>query len=112
MIPPRRGETVTVLRPGAPTRDAYGNDVAGPDVATDIPYCVIAPRSSTERMQNQDLVIAGITVYAPPGSDIQSTDRMAVRGIIYQVDGVPGDYYSPWTGEDGPVQAALTRVTG
>ncbi len=111
------GETVTVLRPGAPSRDAYGNDVPGPDVEIDIEGCAVAPRdgnatSGNEKTQARDQITSGFTVWPPPGSDIQPTDRMRVRGVVCEVDGEAGQWQSPFTGTRSPDQVSLNKVTG
>jgi hypothetical protein len=106
------GETVTVVRAGTPTEDDYGNEVPGPSTETDVPGCAVAPRSSSEDLQARDQVIVGLTVWMPSGVDVRPTDQMRVRGVLYDVDGEPGGFRSPFTGSAGPVQVALTRVSG
>lgn len=106
------GETVTILRPGPSTEDEYGNEVPGPPTETDVPGCAVAPRSSSEDVQARDQVIIGLSVWMPSGTDVQATDQMRVRGVLYEVDGEPGGYASPFTGTSGPVQVALTRIEG
>lgn len=106
------GETITIIRPGTPTEDEYGNQVPGTPTETDVPGCAVAPRSSSEDLQARDQVIVGLTVWMPSETDVQATDQMRVRGVLYQVDGEPGGYASPFTGSGGPVQVALTRIEG
>lgn len=111
------GETVTIVRPGPPTRDAYGNDVPGAPTETDVPGCGLAPRDSTgagsnEIVQARDTVITGLILYAPWGTDLRATDKIRVGGVLYEVDGQPGSFRSPFTGSTGPVVAALQIVTG
>lgn len=111
------GDTVTILRPGAPSRDVYGNDVPGPPTEIPVPGCGIAPRDGTGAGSNEivdarDTVITGLTLYAPYGTDIRATDRIRVGGDLYEVEGLPGSFRSPFTGSTGPVVAALELVTG
>lgn len=106
------GETVTVVRPGAPTEDQYGNEVPGAPTSTDVPGCAVAPRSSSEDLQARDQVIVGLNVWMPSGSDVRATDRMRVRGVLYDIDGEPGLFATPFTGTSGHVQVSLTRVSG
>ncbi|MFF8829330.1 hypothetical protein [Streptomyces sp. NPDC015131] len=61
----------------------------------------------------------GITVYAPPGTDIRTTDKIQVlkghryQGATFQVTGEPGDWgRSAFTGTHGPVQFAADRIKG
>ncbi|MFG7940959.1 hypothetical protein [Streptomyces cacaoi] len=70
------------------------------------------------KQQGRDTVIVGITVYAPPGTGIRTTDRVKVEGrryegALFEVTGEPGDWgHSPFTGTAGPAQFAADRVTG
>lgn len=106
------GEPVTLVqRALSPTPDEYGNDV-WVDTNVVLPRCAVAPRSSSELVQSQDMVIVGLTVYLPPGTKVQPTDRMIIRGATYEVDGTAEEFYSPLTGSTGVVQVAVTRVTG
>lgn len=110
------GETVTIVRPGAVTsQDAYGNDVHDPPTEIAVPGCGIEPRhgsGSDELTQARDTVIAGLTLYAPAGTDLRATDQVRVAGELYDVDGRSGSYSSPFTGSRGPVVATLRLVTG
>lgn len=113
------GETVTRLREGpSPGRDPLGSPLPGTVVETEIHGCVVTPREAAptvggEMQQARDTVVVGLTVYAPPGTDIRTTDRIRIRGELYEVTGQPGDWgHSPFTGTRGVVQVAADRVTG
>jgi hypothetical protein len=111
------GDTVTIVRPGAPTRDGYGNYVPGPATEIAVPGCGVAPRDGTGAGNNEltdarDTVITGLTVYAPYGTDVRATDMMRVGGELYDVVGLPGSFRSPFTASTGPVVVALELVTG
>jgi hypothetical protein len=106
-----RTETVTILRPGTPTQDRYGNDVPGPDVRTDVDGCLVAPRLAGDVAQaGRQGVIVGTTVYFPKGTEVRSTDRLEVRGETHEIDGDPGW----WNGAPGhrDVEVATRRVEG
>lgn len=112
-----QGETVTILRPGAPTRDAYGNDVPSEPTETDVPGCGIAPQDANgaggnEIVQGRDTIIVGLVLYAPSGTDLRATDKVRVASLLYEVVGQPGVFRSPFTGSTGPVVATLQLVTG
>lgn len=112
-----QGETVTIVRPGAPTQDAYGNDVPGAPTEISVPGCGIAPQDGNgaggnELVQARDTVIAGLVLYAPAGTDLRPTDKVRVAGVLYEVIGQPGGFRSPFTGSTGPVVASLQLVTG
>jgi hypothetical protein len=113
------GETVRILRTGAsPGRDPRGQPLPGPDESFDLKGCVVTPRAETpsvggEQQQARDTVIVGWTVYAPPGSDVRTTDGAMVRGVRCEITGEPGDWgKNPFTGLAGPIQFAADRVTG
>lgn len=111
------GDVVTIVRPGPSTQDEYGNDKPGPPIEIPVTGCGIAPRDSTGSGSNEltdarDTVITGLTLYAPYGTDIRATDRIRVGGELYEVEGLPGSFRSPFTGSTGPVVAALELVTG
>lgn len=120
------GETVRVLRTGPPPtgpdgrvlRDPRGQPLPGPDESFDLDGCVVTPRESApqvggEFQQGRDTVIVGWTVYAPHGSDVRTTDRVVVRGVVCEVTGEPGHWgRNPFTGTRGPLQFAVDRVTG
>lgn len=111
------GDTVTILRPGPPTRDVYQNDVPGTPTEITIPGCAVAPRDGTgaganEIVDARDTVISGLTLFAPYGTDIRATDRVRVGSDLYEVEGHSGAFRSPFTGSTGPVVVALELVTG
>ncbi|WP_372344748.1 hypothetical protein [Streptomyces sp. KL116D] len=111
------GEPVTILRPGPPTQDVYGNDVPGAPTEVPVPGCAVAPRDGTGAGANEitdarDTVITGLTLYAPFGTDIRATDQIRIGDELYEVDGQPGSFRSPFTGSTGPVVVALELVTG
>lgn len=106
------GETVTLVkRELADAKDEYGNDIYTP---VDVPVdgCVVWPRTSSEDVQGQDTVTAGLTVLLPPATDASSVDAVIVRGDPYEIDGEPAVYHSPFTGFDPGVLINLTRTTG
>lgn len=118
------GETVVRIRrttvlgtDGKPVRDARGQPTYT-EVSTDIKGCVVTPRAETPpvggaEQQARDTVITGYTVYTPSGTDVLTTDRVRIRGVLCEITGEPGDWgRSPFTGTRGPVQFAADRVTG
>jgi hypothetical protein len=98
-------ETVTRLRP--PARDPFGDQVGGL-AELDVAGCLVAPGGSAEIGEGEGArqVDTDATVYAPPGTAVASTDRMRVRGLVYEVIGVPQQW-----GTTGVV-IQLRRVTG
>jgi hypothetical protein len=102
----------------SPGRDARGQPLPGPDESFDVPGCVVTPRQQAPdvggaEQQGRDTVIVGWTVYAPPGTDVRTTDKAVVRGVVCEITGEPGSWgRNPFTGMYGPIQFAADRVTG
>jgi hypothetical protein len=103
--------TITLLSRTRSGTDADGNDTYT-TTETPLPGAFVYPRTSSELVQGQDTVIVGLTLSAPPGTVIHSTDRVRVGTDVYEIDGAAADWTSPFTGWDAGVQAALTKVTG
>lgn len=94
-------ETVTRIRHGAQTgTDAFNVPIYGPDIETDITGALVAPGGSTEVITTAGRVpvVTPTTVYFRDAwPDIVPTDRLRVRGVVYDVAGKPADWRS-----DGP----------
>ena len=110
------GETIVRLRAQeAVERNRYGGAVTGWDsaVSAEIDGCAVSPRFNPEDTAlGRQGVIVGLTVYAPPGTDVLPTDRVVVRGVEYEVDGQPGEWTNPYDSLSRGVEFALKRVDG
>lgn len=106
-----RGETVTFLRRTSTGKDAHGNPV-WTWMGTDVPGCVVWPTGSTEQVQGQDQTSERLTVLAPYGTDVTAYERAEVRGLVYEVQGVPSQWASPFTPTKAGVEVRLERVRG
>jgi len=110
------GETFTRLR-GQETVDPYSGEASGrswdePD-RLDIPGCAFNPGGSSEPVQDaRSAVISQPEVYAPAGADVTAGDRLEVRGRVYDVDGEPAGWRSPFTGWEPGMVVALKAVAG
>jgi hypothetical protein len=106
------GETAVIVR--APLVDGpYGNQGRDWDAAsrTDSPGWGFAPRGGDEQQDpGVPAVIVGLTGYGPPSADVLPTDRMEIRGEVYEVVGEVGEWRSPFTGWEPGVEVALRRV--
>ncbi|WP_353809080.1 hypothetical protein [Agromyces sp. SYSU T00194] len=105
------GETVTIIRQNdSPSgEDSQGNPVFG---TTEVPVtgCAFAPAASDESGTTYGgRVISGGTVYAPSGTVFRPSDMLRIRGEIWQVDGEPGQWTSPFTGTGWGVEVAVKR---
>lgn len=106
-----RGETVTILRRTTSTRDRHGNEV-WTYTETDVEGCIVWPTGSTEKTEAQDQASDKITVSCPYGTNVTNVSRMRVRGLLYDVDGTPSPWASPFTSWRPGVEVKGTRVTG
>ncbi|MEU4772963.1 hypothetical protein [Micromonospora sp. NPDC023644] len=106
------GETAVILR--APlVAGPYGNEGRDWNAATrtDSPGWGFAPRTPDESTTSDSpSVIVGLTGYGPPDADVLPTDRMEVRGEVYEVEGEVGEWRSPLTGWRPGLEVALRRV--
>lgn len=109
------GEDVTILT--APlVDDEYGSPSSERDweAATGtVVRAVVAARSSSEADgAGRAAVIVGLTAYLPPGTAVTAHDRLRVRGDMYEVEGEPFEWRSPWSSTASGVEVALSRVSG
>jgi len=106
-----RGETVIRIRRIPGGRDAYGDPVGDSEDRLTITGCALAPRQAGEQIAPGRLAVtSGMDLYAPAGSDILPSDRIEVRGVLWEVDGEPGDWVSPYTGRRPGMIVPLVRV--
>jgi hypothetical protein len=106
------GITVTVQRPTG-AADRYGQ-LTYADHHT-IDGCALAPRYSTESIDNRTSVIEGFSLFGPPqtGDDrVFAKDRIKTPdGNVYRVVGESAEWVNPLTGWKPGFEAALERVT-
>ena len=102
------GETVTVNRQ---TENAYGDwSVA---LTFDVDGCAIWPTTgATTVAGGMDVVVFGLTVLLPPGTDVLATDVIQARGNQYNVIGEPNLFQSPLTGTQSGIEVQLKARTG
>jgi len=106
-------ETVTRLRAAEAGTDRRGNAEPGEPTRLDIDGCAVAPRGQGEnRTEGRQAVTSGWTVYAPTGADVLATDQVEVRGVVYEVDGEPADWRSPFSGRRPGLVFDVVRVEG
>ena len=109
------GETVTRQRAGV-TVDPYSQEVTADwsnPTSFDIAGCGFDPGGSGEALDlARNVVTTQPKVYAPAGSDIVASDRLVVRGVVYEVDGDVAVWRSPFTGWEPGVVVPLKRSEG
>ena len=101
-------ETITRVRPGEPTgdKDAFGKDILGPPSEVEIAGAWFAPGGTSEPVEiGRAPVIMEPTLYfRDQWPDITERDQVRVRGLLYDVEGVPAD----WRHEGGPGGLVVT----
>lgn len=105
------GGMVTVRHRTVSGQDDYGNDTYSYTTA-EVGPCSIQQASSREDVSFNDQVITGITVYMPPGTDIEYIDAMIIDGIEYEINGEPETFKSPFSGNVGPITVRGSLVKG
>lgn len=115
------GETVTILTAGTRTSRYSTEGEASWDVAPSEvtvegvgvePRVVGAGGSSEPVFDARNAVVSGWTVYLPPGTMINSRNRIRIRGIVYDVLGEPAAWRSPFTGWEPGLVVQAVRTEG
>lgn len=102
---------MSVVRP--PGLDEYGDPIEGEPTTVELPGAFTAPRTSSDvDGRGRTGVTVGLTLFAAYGSDIRSTDQIDVDGVLYDVDGEPGQWRHPLSGWQAGCEVALTRAAG
>lgn len=102
------GVTITV-RSVTTTTDPLGNTS---EVVVEESWgpCAVAPRYATESTDPRvPPVIVGKTIYGPT-RDLDSDDRLVIDGTEWQVDGLPGEWTSPFTGWAPGMEVPVKRA--
>jgi hypothetical protein len=98
-------ETIYLVTPAAAGRHG---EPSGEPTRRKVEGCALYPRGSTETDGRTSTVITGMTLLAPPGTEVHPKEHVEWRGDAYDVEGRPG----PWVhlaGDDAGVQIALER---
>lgn len=79
-------ERVTILRPGAAPRDAYGEEVPGADTETET-YAKVSASPGSERFANAENAASAPMRFIFRWRDdlVRETDRLGYGGLIWDV---------------------------
>lgn len=109
---PAFGETVVLLRRTITGQDRYGSDLYT-TVEVPVPGCAVRPLASQEDLGDyRDQITTSVEVIMPPGTVVTAVDRLRIRGLVYEIDGVPTEQVSSVTGARPGVRVIARRVTG
>jgi hypothetical protein len=107
-------EAVVIVTRTVIGQDGDGNNVYDDDNPTlTATSGAFAPEGSIELVQGQATVISRPTVYLSLGAPTPAaSDRVRVRGQLYEIDGEPLVFLNPFTGDQPGAVLRLERVTG
>lgn len=93
--------------------DENGDPVTGAPNRKTLSGAAVAPRTSSDVTdRGRSGVVVGLTLYGRYGEDLVHTDQVEVDGVLYDVDGEPGQWHNPLTGTDAGSETALVRAAG
>lgn len=104
------GNATVVIVSTTTTRDQYGDETVTTSEAA-WSGAVMAPRfSNEEHNSSSPAVVVGLTVYGPTVT-LDSDDQLRIDGVLYDIDGLPGVWKSPFTGWAPGVEVAVKRAS-
>lgn len=119
------GVPVFIVRQSPGGTDPYGDPIPSTTARVEQPGCAVAPRYSTEPTERgRQGVVVGWSVYLPAGADVRFTDQMELPGVTKvnaegvtvpdpcEIEGDPGAWSSPFTGEDFGFEVTVKRAVG
>lgn len=113
---------VTVINP--PGVDEYGDPIPGSGTEVTYEDVIVAPRvggpgtaSSEIHGRGRNGVIEGLTAYLPPDAVVKFTSQIKVHhpaheDHVFEVEGEPGVWESPFTSVEHGLEVALRRAQG
>ncbi|MFD9107143.1 hypothetical protein [Streptomyces bottropensis] len=107
---PLRRDTVTVIDRIVTGQDDRGHDVYE-DVERDVANCNMQPVSSTEQNDDRTQVVTRWRLAGPLSLALTPTSQVRWRGVLYEVDGLPGEHES-FAGLLDHTEAFLEVVSG
>ena len=106
-------ETVLRLEHQGGAVDAYGNDTEGFADPVALTGFGFDPGSTSEpRLPGQDRVIVEPTLYGPFSMPFKPQDRVVVRGVVYEVEGVVRQWRNMFSNREAGAVVSLRRVDG
>jgi hypothetical protein len=100
---------MVTLRSVTTTTDDNG-DATTATVESQWGPCAVAPRYAAEQADPRSTpVIVGKVVYGPSVA-IDSDDQLVIDGEAWQVDGLPGEWVSPFTGWAPGIEVPVKRA--
>lgn len=99
------------FKPGG--ADEYGNEIDDWNTPVDLGIYAYNPGTTSEPfLPGHSRVITQPAIYVPEGTSIGARDKLLIRGIPHEVDGVMLDYRNPYDDSMDGIQVNLKVVTG
>jgi hypothetical protein len=105
------GMTVTLVKRTLAGQDANGNDVYT-EKTLQVPNTVFVPGGASENLVFTDQTTTIEQFYVPWGTDVTAYDAIIFQGIEYEIQGVPSQWVSPFSGRPSPIRVDTIKVSG
>lgn len=104
----------TIVKPGIPTEDDYGNEIPGTPqlVETVCEFQRQTSRSESEDESRNQLSTSRWDVFFNDGEDVAEDYGLIVDDIEYQFDGPPTRVWNPLERRHTHIEATATRTAG
>lgn len=112
------GETVIVYQRVVTGTNRGNATTYGYDAGTSVDGVAVAPimlqtvSGEPNEIGRQSVVGSRWMLFFPTGTAVNAYSRVQVRGELYEADGEPGDWRSPFTGVRPGMQLLVKRVEG
>jgi hypothetical protein len=100
-----------IRRTPSGTLDEYNNDVLAETRVT-VYNCVFVPAGSFENTVLQDQVSTTDTIFMPAGTVVTALDAIEYDGDVYEINGEPSAWTSPFSGRVSPIRINVSRISG
>lgn len=129
-----KGRTAVIVRQTPGGTDPYGDPIEDSEIRIEIPGCAWAPRTQGTGPSSGEIedrgrqgVIEGLTFYVKreswrriewpaevPENErvLFASDQVELGGVLYEVQGDPGDWWNPMSGREAGLEVAVRRATG
>jgi hypothetical protein len=105
------GVTVTLVKRILSGQDASGNDTYT-EKTLQVSNVVFVPGGASENLAFADQTNTIEQFYLPWGTDVSAYDAIIFQGIEYEIQGVPSQWVSPFSGRPSPIRVTATKISG
>lgn len=105
------GVTVTLVKRILAGQDENGNDVYT-EKTLQVSNTVFVPAGASELLTFTDQTSTTEQFYVPWGTDVSTYDAIIFQGIEYEIQGVPSQWVSPFSGRPSPIRVNAVKISG